>query len=96
MSSTFLLQLKYLRQLFLLICFFFLLKIQQRFLATIEKTKDISEYTNGFLQKLLEELKKLEYYAVQADEIQMKSIADFQKAFEVIFMHIYICRQTLC
>lgn len=58
-------------------------EIQQRFQVTIERTKDIAEYTNGFLQKLLEESKSLENYAVQADENQMKSIADFQKAYEV-------------
>lgn len=60
-----------------------LFEIQQRFQVTIERTKDIAEYTNGFLQKLLEESKSLENYAVQADENQMKSIADFQKAYEV-------------
>ncbi|KAJ0028790.1 hypothetical protein Pint_36047 [Pistacia integerrima] len=57
-------------------------ELRQRFLATVEKTKDISEYTNGFIQNLLEESKRLENYAVKADEIQMKSIADFQKAYE--------------
>ncbi|XP_044489949.1 kinesin-like protein KIN-5C [Mangifera indica] len=57
-------------------------ELRQRFLATIEKTKDISEYSSGFIQKLLEESKSLENYAVQADEVQIKSIADFQKAYE--------------
>ncbi|KAK9194126.1 hypothetical protein WN944_004828 [Citrus x changshan-huyou] len=57
-------------------------EMRQRFQVTIERTKDIAEYTNGFLQKLLEESKSLENYAVQADENQMKSIADFQKAYE--------------
>ncbi|GAY33075.1 hypothetical protein CUMW_005500 [Citrus unshiu] len=57
-------------------------EMRQRFQVTIERTKDIAEHTNGFLQKLLEESKSLENYAVQADENQMKSIADFQKAYE--------------
>lgn len=55
----------------------------QRFHAAIEQTKDISEYTNGFLQKLKEESKSLENFAVKADDIQMNNIAEFQKAYEV-------------
>ncbi|KAK1562399.1 hypothetical protein Q3G72_011209 [Acer saccharum] len=56
--------------------------LRQRFHAAIEQTKDISEYTNGFLQKLKEESKSLENFAVKADDIQMNNIAEFQKAYE--------------
>lgn len=38
---------------------------------------------SGFLHKLLEQFKMLENHAVQADAVQMKNIADFQKAYEV-------------
>ncbi|KAK1563570.1 hypothetical protein Q3G72_029364 [Acer saccharum] len=56
--------------------------LRQRFHAAIEQTKDISEYTNGFLQKLKEESNSLENFAVKADDIQMNNIAEFQKAYE--------------
>lgn len=57
--------------------------IEKRFNVSIEQTAEISNYTQGVLQNLLEESKRLENYAMQADEIQMKSIAEFQKAYEV-------------
>ncbi|KAG2686633.1 hypothetical protein I3843_09G015600 [Carya illinoinensis] len=57
-------------------------ELRQRFNVSIEQTRDISDYTHGFLQKLLEESKRLEHYAVHADETQVRSIAEFQKAYE--------------
>lgn len=57
-------------------------ELRQRFNVSIEQTAEISNYTQGVLQNLLEESKRLENYAMQADEIQMKSIAEFQKAYE--------------
>lgn len=48
----------------------------------------MSEYTSEFLQKVIEESKRLESYATQADESQMKSIADFQRAYEVRRIHL--------
>ncbi|KAI6674070.1 hypothetical protein NL676_001976 [Syzygium grande] len=57
-------------------------ELRQRFNVSIEHTKDISEYTNGFLGKLIEESKNLEGHAAHIEEIQMKSIAEFQKAYE--------------
>ena len=44
---------------------------------------EISNYTQRVLQKLVEESTRLENYALEADEVQMKSIAEFQKAYEV-------------
>ncbi|KAI3434029.1 Kinesin motor domain-containing protein [Psidium guajava] len=57
-------------------------ELRQRFSVSIEHTKGISEYTNGLLGKLIEESKNLECHATQIEEIQMKSIAEFQKAYE--------------
>ncbi|XP_021892543.1 kinesin-like protein KIN-5C [Carica papaya] len=57
-------------------------ELRQRFHASIEQTRCMSEYTNGYLHKLLEESKKLENHAAQANEIQMQSLADFQKSYE--------------
>lgn len=62
---------------------FYFVLLQQRFHASIEQTRCMSEYTNGYLHKLLEESKKLENHAAQANEIQMQSLADFQKSYEV-------------
>jgi hypothetical protein len=56
---------------------------EQRFLVSGEKRKEVSEYMNGFLDKILEQCKSLENHAVQADAIQMKNITDFQEAYEV-------------
>ncbi|MBA0793451.1 hypothetical protein Gohar_017855, partial [Gossypium harknessii] len=57
-------------------------ELRQRFHASIEQTKNISDYTNGILDKLSEESVKVQNHAVQADEVQMKSIASFQKVYE--------------
>lgn len=63
--------------------FFCEFQIQQRFHVTIDQTKDISEYIEEFLSKLTEESKRLGNHAAEAEEIQMKSIAEFQKVYEV-------------
>ncbi|XP_030926949.1 kinesin-like protein KIN-5C [Quercus lobata] len=57
-------------------------ELRQRFNVSIEQTMEISNYTQGVLQKLVEESTRLENYALEADEVQMKSIAEFQKAYE--------------
>ena len=57
--------------------------MSQRFHVSMEKTRGISEFTHGFLHNLLEESRKLENHATIAEETQMKSIAEFQKAYEV-------------
>ncbi|KAB2066288.1 hypothetical protein ES319_A09G149900v1 [Gossypium barbadense] len=57
-------------------------ELRQRFHVSIEQTKEISDYTSGILDKLSEETMRVQNHAVEADEIQMKSIASFQKAFE--------------
>ncbi|XWS56012.1 hypothetical protein CRYUN_Cryun09bG0050000 [Craigia yunnanensis] len=56
-------------------------ELRQRFHVSIEQTKDISDYTNGILDKLLEESVRVQNHAVQADEVQMKNIASFQKDY---------------
>ncbi|XP_039042177.1 LOW QUALITY PROTEIN: kinesin-like protein KIN-5C [Hibiscus syriacus] len=57
-------------------------ELRQRFHVSIEQTKDISDYTSEILDKLSEESVRVQNHAVQADEVQMKSIASFQKAYE--------------
>lgn len=62
----------------------------QRFDASVEQTKDISEYSQGFLHKLLEESKRLEDHVNVVNDLKMKSIADFQKAYEVRCMNFLV------
>ncbi|XP_011004114.1 PREDICTED: 125 kDa kinesin-related protein-like [Populus euphratica] len=57
-------------------------EMRQRFHVSCEQRKEVSEYMNGFLDKILEQCKNLENHAVQADAVQMKNIDDFQKAYE--------------
>lgn len=57
-------------------------EVRQGFLVSIEHTNDVSKYTDGLLHKLLEESKKVEKYATESNEVQMRSIADFQKTYE--------------
>lgn len=56
---------------------------KQRFHASIEQTKSISEYSQGFLHKLLQESKILEDHVTTVNDFKMKSIDEFQKAYEV-------------
>ncbi|XP_039042768.1 kinesin-like protein KIN-5C [Hibiscus syriacus] len=57
-------------------------ELRQKFHVSIEKTKDISDYSSEILDKLSGESLRVQNHAVQADEVQMKSIASFQKAYE--------------
>ncbi|GMN39448.1 hypothetical protein TIFTF001_008676 [Ficus carica] len=57
-------------------------ELRQRFNATAEQLKDISECSQGFLRKLFDERKKLESHVVEVNETKMKTIAEFQKAYE--------------
>ncbi|CAL9025903.1 unnamed protein product, partial [Prunus brigantina] len=57
-------------------------ELKQRFHSSIKQTMDISEYSQGFLHKLLEESKRLEDHVTQTSDIKMNSIAEFQKAYE--------------
>ncbi|XP_028784778.1 kinesin-like protein KIN-5C [Neltuma alba] len=56
--------------------------LRHRFNHSFEQTKEISECTQEFVDKLLEESKRLENFASQADETQTKSIAEFKKVYE--------------
>ncbi|KAF5953941.1 hypothetical protein HYC85_006797 [Camellia sinensis] len=51
-----------------------------RFHASIEQSKNISEYTHGFLHWLIEQSKNFQSHATQVDEIQT-SIEEFEKAY---------------
>ncbi|GFY97845.1 P-loop containing nucleoside triphosphate hydrolases superfamily protein [Actinidia rufa] len=57
-------------------------ELRQRFNDSIEHSKNISEFTHGFLHKLIEESRELQSHAIQVDEIQTTSILEFQKAYE--------------
>ncbi|KAM2878321.1 hypothetical protein FF1_013940 [Malus domestica] len=57
-------------------------ELKQRFTSSIKQTQDISEYSQGFLHKLLEESKRLEDHVGQTNDITRNSIAEFQKAYE--------------
>ncbi|KAG5072770.1 hypothetical protein JHK86_007981 [Glycine max] len=57
-------------------------KLRSRFNLSLEQIKDISDRSQEFVDKLFEESKKLEDYASQADQMQMKSIDEFKKAYE--------------
>lgn len=57
----------------------------QRFTSSIEHLINTSETIHEFLDKILEESKSLERHATEVDEIQLKSIVEFQKAYEVYY-----------
>ncbi|KAG4916479.1 hypothetical protein JHK87_054036 [Glycine soja] len=57
-------------------------ELRNRFNLSLEQIKDISDRSQEFVDKLFEESKKLEDYASQADQMQLKSIDEFKKAYE--------------
>ncbi|KAL2509195.1 kinesin-related protein [Forsythia ovata] len=57
-------------------------ELRQRFTSSIEHLINTSETIHEFLDKILEESKSLERHATEVDEIQLKSIVEFQKAYE--------------
>ncbi|PHT25215.1 hypothetical protein CQW23_35149 [Capsicum baccatum] len=57
-------------------------ELRQRFNDSTEHLTNISEIIQGFFDKLLDESKSLERHSTTADEIQTKSIAEFEKAYE--------------
>ncbi|CAN1772180.1 Kinesin-like protein KIN-5C [Linum perenne] len=64
------------------LCHSFLEMHDKRFNSSCDQTKQISEYTDGFLCKLVEQSKTLQNHVTKAENFQMNSIADFQKAYE--------------
>ncbi|KAI4348947.1 hypothetical protein L6164_009607 [Bauhinia variegata] len=57
-------------------------ELRHRFNVSIEQIKDISESTQEFVDKISEVSERLENFASHAEEMQMKSIAEFKKAYE--------------
>ncbi|KAK4419401.1 Kinesin-like protein KIN-5C [Sesamum alatum] len=57
-------------------------ELRKRFNASMDHLMSTSESLNGFLEKLLEESKRLGSHATQVDEVQTKCIAEFRKAYE--------------
>ncbi|KAL2900174.1 Kinesin-like protein KIN-5C [Bienertia sinuspersici] len=56
-------------------------ELRKRFYDSIEHMKDISEFINVYLQNMTEEASKLGGHASQIEEIQIKSISEFQHSF---------------
>ncbi|KAI3514244.1 hypothetical protein L1887_12563 [Cichorium endivia] len=57
-------------------------ELRKRFNDSIHHTTNISEFINGIFAKLMEESKELGSHANKIDEMQTKSIDEFQKAYE--------------
>ncbi|CAN0879482.1 Kinesin-like protein KIN-5C [Linum grandiflorum] len=57
-------------------------ELHQRFSSSGEQTKQISDYTDEFFGKLMDQSKTIQNHVTQADNTQMSNIADFQKAYE--------------
>ncbi|CAL0317032.1 unnamed protein product [Lupinus luteus] len=57
-------------------------ELRHRFNVSAEQISDISDCTQEFVDKLLEEAKRLDNFATEANEMQMKSIAKFKEAYE--------------
>ncbi|XP_024968128.1 kinesin-like protein KIN-5C [Cynara cardunculus var. scolymus] len=57
-------------------------ELRKRYNVSIHHTTNISEFIHGIFDKLMEESKDLGSHANQVDEIQTKSIEEFQKAYE--------------
>ncbi|WVZ13972.1 hypothetical protein V8G54_011538, partial [Vigna mungo] len=64
------------------ICYIIVYCKSKKFNLSLKQIKDISERSQEFVDKLFEKSKKLEDYASQADQVQMKSIDEFKKAYE--------------
>ncbi|CAM8933452.1 unnamed protein product [Rhodiola kirilowii] len=57
-------------------------ELRKRFHASIQQTHQISDIVLGFVHKLMKETQSLGDYATKANDFQMNSLTDFQKAFE--------------
>ncbi|GKA84884.1 kinesin-like protein KIN-5C [Tanacetum coccineum] len=57
-------------------------ELRRRFNVSVGHTTNISKFIDEFFDKLMEESKELGSHATQVDDIQTKSINDFQKAYE--------------
>ncbi|KVH94541.1 Kinesin, motor domain-containing protein [Cynara cardunculus var. scolymus] len=56
--------------------------VEKRFNISVGHTTEISKFVHEFFDKLMKESKDLGTHAIQVDEIQTKSIDEFQKAYE--------------
>ncbi|KAK1404707.1 kinesin-like protein KIN-5C [Heracleum sosnowskyi] len=57
-------------------------ELRQKFAASIDLSTNISKHIHEFLDNLIKEAKQLESHAIDINEVQTKSITDFQKAYE--------------
>ncbi|XP_078152877.1 P-loop containing nucleoside triphosphate hydrolases superfamily protein [Carex rostrata] len=60
----------------------FMKELRERFSATVARTKETSTQMVGLIDKLLEEKNLLQLHSSEAHETHVKSLADFQKAYE--------------
>lgn len=56
----------------------------QRFNATVSRTKDTSTLMVGLIDKLVEEKNLLQLHSSEVHDTHVKSLDDFQKAYEVL------------
>ncbi|KAE9621749.1 putative plus-end-directed kinesin ATPase [Lupinus albus] len=57
-------------------------ELRNRLNLSVKQIKDISERSQELVDRLFEESKKLEDFALSADYMQMKNIGDFKQAYE--------------
>ena len=62
----------------------FALVAKQSFSISLDRTKDMSSFILGLFEKYVEETSKLQNHTNQTHEAQVKSLEEFQKAYEVI------------
>ncbi|XP_047308736.1 kinesin-like protein KIN-5C [Impatiens glandulifera] len=56
--------------------------LRQKFNESVDRSKDMSTFTIGYLDHLIEESRKLQSHSTQVHEDQTKTIIDFRKAYE--------------
>jgi hypothetical protein len=62
----------------------FSLVAKQSFCISLDRTKDMSSFILGLFEKYVEETSKLQNHSNHTHEAQVKSLEEFQKAYEVI------------
>ena len=67
--------------------------VLQSFLISLDRTKEMSTFIIGLFDKYVEETSKLHSHSNNTHEAQMKSIEDFQIAYEV--RHLYLFSLTV-
>nr|CAD1825868.1 unnamed protein product [Ananas comosus var. bracteatus] len=61
---------------------YFTEELRKRFRVSLDRTTEVSGFILGLLNNLMEEIAKLQNHSSHAHEAQVKSFADFQRAYE--------------